>query len=105
MAASKFDYAQMMTAQAELEKMGKEIADYVLNIATDAGSVIDGCYTGEAADAYKTAFNKVAEAVNIAVTDISTKLNTELAQQQADYANKEQQMVDSVNVPQVDIAA
>ena len=99
MAASKFDYAQMMTAQAELEKMGKEIADYVLNIATDAGSVIDGCYTGEAADAYTTAFKNVADSVNAAIKDISNKLSTELTQQQADYAAKEAQMVESVAVP------
>lgn len=98
MAASQFDYATMVTAQAELEKMGGEIAQYVLDIATDASAVIDGCYTGEAADAYKTAFKNVAESVNVAIKDISTKLSAELTQQQTDYANKEQQMADSVNV-------
>ena len=61
MAASQFDYATMVTAQAELEKMGGEIAQFVLDIATDASAVIDGCYTGEAADAYKTAFKNVAQ--------------------------------------------
>lgn len=99
MAASQFDYARMVTAQNELEKMGGEIAQYVLDIATDAGSVIDGCYTGEAADAYKTAFKNVAESVNTAIKDISSKLSAELTQQQTDYANKEQQMMDSVAVP------
>ncbi len=99
MAASQFDYAKMVTAQAELEQMGNEIAQFVLDIAANANGMVAKCYTGEAADAYTTAFKNVADSVNAAIKDISNKLSTELTQQQADYAAKEAQMVESVAVP------
>ena len=99
MAASQFDYAKMLTAQEELKEMGNKIAEYVLNISTEAGSVIDKCYTGEAADAYKNAFKTVADSVNVAVKDISEKLSVRLSEEHEDYKAKEQQMVESVGVP------
>ena len=98
MAASQFDYAKMQTAQKELEDMGKKIAEFVLNVANEANGVIDGCYTGEAANAYKTAFTNVAESVNTAILDINQKLAEELNTQHEEYKLKEQQMAETVNV-------
>lgn len=99
MAASQFNYAVMTDAQTEIKTMGDNIAASVLKIAENAKAAVNACYTGEAADAYNTAFNNVAESVNAAIKEIATKLDAELAQQQADYTAKEQQMMSTVAMP------
>lgn len=99
MAASKFDYASMFAVQSELKSKGTDISKFVNDIADKATTGVNSCYTGAAADAYVSAFKKVATEVSAALDEIVTKLHQELEQQQADYTAKEQQMSDSVSIP------
>ncbi len=96
MAASQFDYATMATATTEIKTAADAIADKVTSIATNANAAVGACYTGEAADSYKAAFNKVADDVSTTIKSIATALETELDLQKAAYVKKEQEMASSV---------
>ena len=96
MAASQFDYTTMEKATTEIKAAADAIADKVTTIATNANTAVCACYTGDAAEAYKTAFNNVADEVSTTIKSIATSLEAELDFQKRAYINKEQEMASSV---------
>lgn len=96
------DNGEITTQASEIAAAGTAIKTFVEQIYSTTMTEVNACYSGAAASAYDTALKNLSEAVSTAVDGINTALQTAITAEEAAYAAKQAQMVDSVAVPGLD---
>lgn len=100
MAISKFVQSDVTTQAEAIKLAGDAIVTFVNGtLAAETMTAVKACYSGDAATAYEEAFKNAATAVTDAISSIVTEMDAAIAQESADYAAKQSQMVSSVQVP------
>lgn len=96
------DNSEITNKAAEIAAAGSAITTFVEQIYSTTMAEVNACYSGAAADAYDKALNNLSKAVSEAVTGINDALQSAITAEEAAYAAKQAQMVDSVAVPGLD---
>ena len=99
MGASMFDITAVGQVEKDMEDFNTAIGKHFAALTEYAGQLAS-CYSGEAADSFKSALSSMSDSLTTTMSSLITQINEQIADKETKYTQQDQNLVVSVNMGQ-----